>query len=344
MSVAARAVGIIALLLVLVLTTTVAVFGRSRAAGADPVSDLQAKAAQISRALLQEQLQLAGDQQQYEVVSATVQTDTQAIAQTQSSITRDQDRIKADRTQLRSEAVWAYIHGDRTLSGAAGLFDTNAAAAGAQSEYARVIGGDLATTLAHLHTDQNSLQSSQLVLRQREAADQASRDHQAALVGETQSTERSLQSQQAEVTGQLAAAVAQQKAVEAQQAAAAIAAAQAQAATQAQAVSQQSSGGGGAPVPPPSSGGSDPALPPFLQCVVQYESGGDYGAVSPNGLYRGAFQFSQPTWNEAAQLAGRPDLIGVLPNLASKADQDTLAVALYAADGSQPWLDPCTGH
>ncbi len=86
---------------------------------------------------------------------------------------------------------------------------------------------------------------------------------------------------------------------------------------------------------------SDPSLPPFLQCVLQAESGGDYQAVSPNGLYMGAFQFSQATWNEAAQLAGLPQLIGVAPNDASKADQDTLAIALYDADGEQPWNDSC---
>ncbi|MGH9081429.1 MAG: transglycosylase family protein, partial [Acidimicrobiales bacterium] len=82
---------------------------------------------------------------------------------------------------------------------------------------------------------------------------------------------------------------------------------------------------------------------PFLQCVVQAESGGNYGAVSPNGLYMGAFQFSQPTWNSAAEAAGRPDLVGVAPNQASKADQDTLAVVLYSLDGQQPWLgDRCS--
>jgi hypothetical protein len=100
---------------------------------------------------------------------------------------------------------------------------------------------------------------------------------------------------------------------------------------------------GGTTAAPPPSNTVDPTLPPFLQCVVQAESGGDYGAVSPNGLYRGAFQFSQPTWNAAAADANRPDLIGVLPNLASKADQDTLAVTLYALDGEQPWLgDRCS--
>ena len=101
----------------------------------------------------------------------------------------------------------------------------------------------------------------------------------------------------------------------------------------------------GRPVAPPAGAGAglpDPALNPFLQCVVQAESGGNYGAVSPDGLYMGAFQFSQSTWNSAAQAAGLPDLVGVPPNLASKADQDTVAVALYALDGQQPWLgDRC---
>jgi Transglycosylase-like domain len=91
----------------------------------------------------------------------------------------------------------------------------------------------------------------------------------------------------------------------------------------------------------PSEAPSDPPLNAFLQCVVRTESGGNYAAVSPDGLYMGAFQFSQPTWNEAASLAGLPGLVGVPPNLASKADQDTLAVALYNADGKQPWLDGC---
>jgi hypothetical protein len=76
--------------------------------------------------------------------------------------------------------------------------------------------------------------------------------------------------------------------------------------------------------------------------VVQHESGGNYGAVSPSGTYMGAFQFSQPSWDEAAQAAGRPDLVGVPPNQASKADQDTMAVTLYSLDGQQPWVDGCS--
>jgi len=58
-------------------------------------------------------------------------------------------------------------------------------------------------------------------------------------------------------------------------------------------------------------------------------------------MYMGAFQFSQATWNMAATAAGRPDLVGVAPDVASKADQDAMAVALYDLDGEHPWFDPC---
>jgi hypothetical protein len=56
----------------------------------------------------------------------------------------------------------------------------------------------------------------------------------------------------------------------------------------------------------------------------------------------GGFQFSQATWDLAAPVAGLPGLVGVHPNVASKAEQDTVAVALYALDGQRPWLgDRC---
>jgi hypothetical protein len=57
----------------------------------------------------------------------------------------------------------------------------------------------------------------------------------------------------------------------------------------------------------------------------------------------GGFQFSQPTWNEAAQLAGMPQLVNVPPNQATPAEQDDLAIALYQADGQRPWDDSCRG-
>ncbi len=78
-----------------------------------------------------------------------------------------------------------------------------------------------------------------------------------------------------------------------------------------------------------------------LACIRQRESGGNYAIVSANGLYHGAYQFLQSTWNGAAQMAGRPDLVGVPPEKAAPADQDAVALALYRASGLAPWGGHC---
>ncbi len=66
------------------------------------------------------------------------------------------------------------------------------------------------------------------------------------------------------------------------------------------------------------------------------ESGGRYDAVSPSGRYRGAYQFSQATWDWVASFAN-PALAGVDPITASVADQDAHAQALYDRQGAGPW-------
>jgi hypothetical protein len=222
-----------------------------------------------------------------------------------------------------------------------------------------------------LHTAQHTLQVHQATLQHQQAQDQSDQTQQAAYLGNATGSEQQLQSVQAQVTGQLATAVAQQAAAQSAAAAAAVADAQRAAAkssttrapsapttrapSAATSTSPSASPAQGstastapAPAPAPSAGGgsggatADPSLNSFLQCVVQAESGGNYAAVSPGGTYMGAFQFSQSTWNLAAQAAGLPGLVGVPPNTASRSDQDTVAVALYALDGQQPWLgDRC---
>ena len=89
-----------------------------------------------------------------------------------------------------------------------------------------------------------------------------------------------------------------------------------------------------------------PPVPPdaatFLACVRQRESHGNYRAVSANGVYRGAYQFAQSSWDLAARHAGRNDLVGVLPDQASPADQDALALNLYQWQGAKPWGGACS--
>jgi hypothetical protein len=96
---------------------------------------------------------------------------------------------------------------------------------------------------------------------------------------------------------------------------------------------------------PPATEPPAPPVPPsaaaFLACIRERESHDNYGAVSADGVYRGAYQFSQASWNVSAAHAGRSDLVGRLPNLVAPADQDAVALALYEWQGSAPWGGAC---
>lgn len=76
---------------------------------------------------------------------------------------------------------------------------------------------------------------------------------------------------------------------------------------------------------------------PFLTCVRQRESGGNYQAHSPGGEYHGAYQFLQSTWDATANHIGARDLVGVDPHTRSATSQDDMAWALYQWQGSGPW-------
>lgn len=94
-----------------------------------------------------------------------------------------------------------------------------------------------------------------------------------------------------------------------------------------------------APEPPPTTAApaahsepSDASLAALREC----EASGNYGAVSWGGLYRGAYQFDQSTWDSVTS-RWYPHLVGVDPATVSPAEQDAVARALYAERGWQPW-------
>lgn len=64
----------------------------------------------------------------------------------------------------------------------------------------------------------------------------------------------------------------------------------------------------------------------WLAALRSCEAGGIYTRNSGNGFY-GAYQFMISTWDRIAPKTGRPDLVGVRPDLASPADQDMMIVA-----------------
>jgi Transglycosylase-like domain len=321
---------------------------------ADPVSNLKTQAAQIAHDLVLEQLQIGTYQQQHDVDVAKVQRDEAEIGSSENQIQAETNRVKRDRKRLQSEAVSAYINLDPEVNGTEALF-TNQKEAPTRAEYEEVASGDIALTIAALNTDENGLRAERATLEQQEAQDQATTNQEATLANAAHQTEVQLASKQSAIAGELAVAVAQQQAAQAAAAAAAVRAAQAaataaavrtaQAKAAAVATSRTSLPPAATSTTPQATAAStssgDPSLPPFLQCVLQTESGGNYDAVSPGGTYMGGFQFSQTTWNEAAGLAGMPQLINVPPNQATPAEQDDLAIALYEADGEQPWNDSC---
>jgi hypothetical protein len=96
---------------------------------------------------------------------------------------------------------------------------------------------------------------------------------------------------------------------------------------------------------PVASMSESPSQDPFLRCTRAHESdsAGGYRAVSPDGVYRGAYQFLRSTWSNVARAAGRDDLVGIDPAAASPADQDQLALFLFRSAGPAPWGGRCAG-
>jgi peptidoglycan hydrolase CwlO-like protein len=313
---------------------------------ADQVSDLKTQATQIAKDLVLEQLQIGTYQQQYDVDGAKLQRVRAEIGSTQNQIQAETERVSRDRKRLLTEAVSAYINLDPQVYGSQSLFE-NAKEAPTRAEYEKVANGDITLTIDALHLDESRLRSQRATLELQEAQDQATTNQEATLADAARRTEAQLESKQSEITGQLAVAVAQQQAAQAAAATAAVRRAQEAAAATVTRTTTTTSAAGPTPATSTTAPASatvvsaDPALPPFLACVLQAESGGNYGAVSPGGTYMGGFQFSQATWNQAAVLAGMPQLVNVPPNQATPAEQDSLAIALYQADGKQPWNDSC---
>ena len=66
------------------------------------------------------------------------------------------------------------------------------------------------------------------------------------------------------------------------------------------------------------------------------ESHGNYGAVSRNGRYRGAYQFSQATWDRVAR-DHFPHLQGQDPAGVEPWWQDSMAKALWSESGPRSW-------
>jgi hypothetical protein len=83
-----------------------------------------------------------------------------------------------------------------------------------------------------------------------------------------------------------------------------------------------------APAPAPEESYGSTETSGTLDQIRACESGGDYGAVSPEG-YGGAYQFDQSTWESVGGSGS--------PAAASPAEQDMRAQMLLEQSGTNPW-------
>jgi len=67
----------------------------------------------------------------------------------------------------------------------------------------------------------------------------------------------------------------------------------------------------------------------LLERIAECESGGEPTFVSPDGKFRGKYQFMRETWKS---VGGSGD-----PAAAAEAEQDQRALALYQREGLAPW-------
>jgi len=334
-----HALRVLAFVVALVSTSALVTLAQTQPASGDQVGNLNAQARTISQELVQEQLESDAYQQQYSVATERVAADQRAISSTRLEIKGDRKEISKRLQEVQRLAIASYVlNGSVSSSSGASIFAENVRTAQTANVYATITVGNLNQAVDQLHSAQHNVQTQLAALVRQSAQDQSEQAQQATFLAQSNATVAHMETVQAQVTGQLEAAVAQQSAALDHSAVVAV--------TSAQKVTTSKGGAATSPNPDTavaSVNPTDPALNPFLQCVVQAESRGDYQAVSPNGLYMGAFQFSQSTWNYAARAAGLGNLVGVPPNLATKAEQDTVAVALYALDGERPWLgDRCS--
>jgi len=145
------------------------------------------------------------------------------------------------------------------------------------------------------------------------------------------------QVREADAAARAAAAAAEAQAEAAAQAEAEAAQARPVSSSAARSVSSSSSSSSSTSSTASSGGGSSVATPvarvtldadPW-EYLRQCESGGNYQSVSSDGSYRGAYQFSQSTWEGVGGVGD--------PAAASPEEQDARAYMLYERSGGAPW-------
>ena len=307
-----RRVGIPALTVVSVLTSTV--FMVARPAAGDAISDAKAKAAAIEAQLTQAQDQMSALSQQYDAAQYHLSQISSSISTTKANVAADQSQVSQDKSTLSKAAVANYIS-DGTAAAQNPIFSGNEQTLGATDTYNKVAEGDISLAVANLHTAENSLNSqvSQLQDEQSQAQTQVAAEQNA--VSQNAAAISSQKSALSQEQGQIAQLVQQQQQAEAAAAAKAAQEREQAAAAAASVTAAPSHAAGSASTaalsqaaPPPSSPGGAGALQAAeSQIGVPYVWGGE----SPKGSASPGFDCSGLTsWSWGQVGVGLPHYSG----------------------------------
>ena len=252
-------VGIPALTVVSVLTSTV--FMVARPAAGDAIASAKAKAAAIEAQLTQAQDQMSALSQQYDAAQYHLSQINSSIATTKANVAADESQVAQDKATLSKAAVANYIS-DGTAAGQNPIFSGNEQTLGASDTYNKVAEGDISLAVANLHTAENSLNSqvSQLQDEQSQAQTQVTAEQNA--VSQNQQAIASQKNALSQEQGQIAQLVKEQQAAEVAAAAKAAQQRQQAAAAAAAAVTAAPSARGGRCVRRRAEPGRSPALRP----------------------------------------------------------------------------------
>ena len=253
--------GMVPVLAVLTVST-LTVLPSTRPAGADPLSDAKAKAAQIEQQIQSTEQTISAEGQRYDEAQLQITALHQQIAQTQAQIHQDQQVVAKDKQTLNKAAIKAYIDDDANAAQNP-LFAGNQSKLGAQGEYAQIADGNVNNAIDALRTA-----GAQLAAQQNALAAKATQAQSAAAAAKSATQQAATAQAQenaalAQANGQVTKIIAQQQAAAAAAAQAAavakIAAAQ-RAAQAAQALAKSQTGravtSAYQPPPPPASGGA----------------------------------------------------------------------------------------
>lgn len=304
--------------------------------GAETITQLQAKAAQIASSVEADQAQLETVGTRYVEEEAAQRSAENAASVANSAAQRDAARVSTDRDALRQSAINAYVSAG--VGSTFALYLTHSTTdATSGSTYLNVANGVLLGKISALTNDEHRLQVLQATARQQQATAAAAltalRGDRAAALSDLGQERHTLSSTKGELT-QLVAARAAAAALAAERAAAAAAAARAAAAAAAAAVASAPpavSAGPPAPTAVLSSSGSafsNSSLAAAFAGIRNCESSDDYSLNTGNGYY-GAYQFSASTW-EGLGGAG-------VASQAPPSQQDAAAYRLYQQDGFAAW-------